>query len=211
MNISEQTLIAQYEDAKTTWPFIATIEKQYGLPYMLAFAIGSRETNLTNEVGDGGHGHGVWQLDDRSHTIPVGFDGNIPAQCITMAGMMGNLINHFNGNSRYALAAYNAGIGTVEYNLANKLDVDTGTAGNDYSVDTKERMFTLQSLYPETSDDMTPEESQMLKDVHTRLGAFDVVTFDITGGTTAESIRTVLNDIRSGIQQLLAKENTPGA
>ena len=72
MNISESDLSAQFQRAKSTWPFIHQTELARGLPRML-FAVGFRETNLTNEVGDPGHGHGVWQLDDRSHTPPGGF------------------------------------------------------------------------------------------------------------------------------------------
>jgi hypothetical protein len=77
----EPELSAQYQRAKSQWPFIHRTELARGLPRMLLFAVGSRETNLTNEVGDSGHGHGVWQLDDRSHMPPGGFaqfDGNVP-------------------------------------------------------------------------------------------------------------------------------------
>lgn len=41
--------------------------KKYHLPPEFVLAVGSRETNLRNILGDGGHGHGVMQIDDRSH------------------------------------------------------------------------------------------------------------------------------------------------
>ena len=95
MEITESELTAQYQRANSTWPFIHQTELAHGLPRMLLFAVGSRETNLTNEVGDFGHGHGVWQLDDRSHTPPGGFphfDANVPLQCATAAAMLQGIL-----------------------------------------------------------------------------------------------------------------------
>ena len=80
MEITESALTAQYQRASFAWPFIHQAELACGLPRMLLFAAGSRETNLTSEVGDFGHGHGVWQLDDRSHTPPGGFARRCPAR-----------------------------------------------------------------------------------------------------------------------------------
>lgn len=156
MDIDGASLLAEFERAAHDWPFIAAIEAQYGLPHFAAFALGSRETNLTNEIGDGGHGNGVWQLDNRSHTIPPGFNGDVEAQCIVMAQMMHGLLVQF-GNERAAYAAYNAGAGTVEYNLQNGLDVDTGTAGGDYSADVYQRRQYL--LAHVTEDDGMPGPS----------------------------------------------------
>jgi hypothetical protein len=158
VNIDEQTLLAEYERASRDWPFIDEVERDHDLPAMLLYAVGSRETNLTNEVGDLGHGHGVWQLDDRSHTIPPGFDQDVKQQAQTAAGMLAGLLRHFADQPeqlRCALAAYNAGEGTVEFNLANGLDIDKGTAHGDYSVDTADRMHHLQEhAMPLTDDDI---------------------------------------------------------
>ena len=106
MNITESELSAEFQRAKSKWPFINQTELASGLPRMLLFAVGSRETNLTNEVGDfdkqgHGHGHGVWQLDDRSHTPPGGFaqfDGNVPLQCSIAADMLHGLLAGEAGN-----------------------------------------------------------------------------------------------------------------
>ena len=112
MDITEAELTAQYQRASVVWPFIHQIELARGLPRMLLFAVGSRETNLTNEVGDFGHGHGVWQLDDRSHTPPGGFaqfDANVPAQCAFAAAMLQGLLAITGGDVEEAAAIYNSG------------------------------------------------------------------------------------------------------
>jgi hypothetical protein len=57
MEITESALTAQYQRASSAWPFIHQAELARGLPRMPLFAVGSRETNLTNEAGDSGHGH----------------------------------------------------------------------------------------------------------------------------------------------------------
>ncbi len=52
MNITTDQLIEQHERARETWPFIDTVEKEHGLPALLLYAVGSRETNLRNIKGD---------------------------------------------------------------------------------------------------------------------------------------------------------------
>src|ERR687885_333162 len=39
-------------------------EAAHGLPHGLLLAVASRETNCRNVIGDGGHGRGVFQIDD---------------------------------------------------------------------------------------------------------------------------------------------------
>ena len=156
MLISAADLSAQYERAAHEWPFIETLEQVYKLPRMMLFAVGSRETNLTNETGDGGHGHGVWQLDDRSHTIPPGFGSNVRLQATTAAHMLAGLLAEFAGQPpetkiRAAMVGYNAGAGTAAYNLEHFIDLDTGTAHDNYSADTYARMTYLQGAFPVTT------------------------------------------------------------
>ena len=137
MEISGAELASQYQQASSRWPFIHQAELSQGLPRMLLFAIGSRETNLTNEVGDGGHGHGVWQLDDRSHTPPGGswpaFDANVTVQCATAAAMVHGLLARTGGNVEEAAAIYNSG-----------QPGEAGTTHGDYGIDVLERMQFLQ-------------------------------------------------------------------
>ena len=108
---------------------------------MLLFAVGSRETNLTNEVGDGGHGHGVWQLDNRSHTPPGGFaqfDNNVPLQCSIAADMLHGLLAMEAGNVERAANRYNSGQPETAH-----------TTGRDYGPDVVQRMQALQRLFPD--------------------------------------------------------------
>lgn len=136
MDISVDDLKAQYLRASQAWPWLHGYEDFAKLPYMTLFAVGSRETNLTNEVGDGGHGHGVWQLDDRSHVIPAGFDSNVQLQAQKAAEM---LVAGFNLWQAWlpAFAYYNSGQPT-----------DWGTAHHDYASDVQARLMTLQLAFP---------------------------------------------------------------
>ena len=83
MEITESALTAQYQRASSAWPVPPSGRARPRAAEDAAVRAGSRGTNLTNEAGDFGHGHGVWQLDDRSHTPPGGFarfDANVPLQ-----------------------------------------------------------------------------------------------------------------------------------
>lgn len=145
VNITVAELGRQFERARISWPFIEAFEQSYGLPPFLLYAVGSRETNLTDEVGDGGHGRGVWQLDDRSHTIPDPFPVALQAQ--NAAQMLRGLLDHFSGHREAAVAAYNAGVGGVERALGRGQPADTATTGGDYSADVLARMEFLQRSY----------------------------------------------------------------
>ena len=137
-NITGPELTAEFQQARSRWPFIHQTELAHGLPKMLLFAVGSRETNLTNEVGDFGHGHGVWQLDDRFHNPPGGFanfDSNVPLQCATAAAMLHTDLAITGGNVEEAAAIYNSG-------HRDK----AATTGGDYGIDVLERMHFLQQL-----------------------------------------------------------------
>ena len=139
MEITGAELASQYQQASLTWPFIHQTELAQGLPRMLLFAVGSRETNLTNEAGDSGHGHGVWQLDDRSHTPPGGswpaFDASVTLQCATAATMLNGLLASTSGNVEEAAAIYNSG-----------QPGEPGTTHGDYGIDVLQRMQFLQQL-----------------------------------------------------------------
>jgi len=138
MEITGPELTAEFQRASSKWPFIRQTELAHGLPKMMLFAIGSRETNLTNEVGDFGHGHGVWQLDDRSHNPPGGFanfDSNVPLQCATAAAMLQTNLAITGGNVEEAAAIYNSGQPS-----------EAGTTHGNYGIDVRERMQFLQRL-----------------------------------------------------------------
>lgn len=148
MRIAADVLVRQGRDALERWPWIGELEDMHALPRWLLLAVGSRETNLNpaytqGATGDGGHGHGVMQYDDRSHTIPAGFDFDARLQFTTAAAMLRSLGQHFKGNWSAALAAYNAGVGAVERRLERREPVDWATTGRDYSSDVLARRDVL--------------------------------------------------------------------
>ena len=131
MNITPQDLLAQYQRANRDWPFITDTNTRYGFPPCLLHAVASRETNMRNIRGDGGHGHGVFQLDDRWHQIPPGFDADVRAQTETAARMLTDLHQRV-GDWTLACNLYNSG----------STDVNQ-TAGHDYGPDVMARQQCL--------------------------------------------------------------------
>lgn len=136
MRISPADLRAEYGRAQRDWPFITDVNNRYQFPPCLLHAVGSRETNLRNVVGDGGHGHGVFQLDDRWHQIPAGFDQDVAAQTETAAGMLAALYARYHDWTK-ALNAYNSGSPDVNQ-----------TAGHDYGPDVMARQQCLAGATP---------------------------------------------------------------
>lgn len=160
MPISNQDLYAQYKRASVDWPWLHYVEKIHNLPKFTLFAIASRETNMRNILGDGGHGVGIFQRDDRAWKnmqTPVGTlatpDGkdwylNHPRQQAEDAATLhkGNLAS-FNGYESAALAAYNAGIGGVQRVLRKGMRPDVATTGGDYSTDVISRRTRLAAKF----------------------------------------------------------------
>jgi hypothetical protein len=146
VNIGGAALLDEYIRAALDWPFIDTITMQHALPRLFLYAVGSRETNLRNVVGDGGHGHGVWQLDDRSHNIPPGFDSDVRAQAFMAAGMLAHLYATY-GDWQQAANAYNSGSPLTSH-----------TTGGDYGPDVISRLLFLQNTIP---PDRRHKESDM--------------------------------------------------
>lgn len=141
MNISPSDLLNEWSRASTQWVVIAEANESYGLPPYLLHAVGSRETNLTNEIGDNGHGHGIFQLDDRSHVIPDNFDNDVPMQCAVAADMLVSLFREY-GDWVSACNAYNSG-------SPNSAD----TTGGDYGLDVMQRqVFLLKQLGAPVTD-----------------------------------------------------------
>lgn len=145
MDIAGTALKSQYERTSKDYPFITQYEKDYKLPQFLLYAVASRETNMTNEVGDGGHGHGMFQLDDRWHTIPVGFDSDVNEQAKTAASMLQGLIHVFPGDLKAAVSAYNTGVNNARAGIHDTGNSDAYTAGGDYGSDVLGRMQYLQN------------------------------------------------------------------
>ena len=88
-------------------------------PRLLA-AVAAQETggpgsdSGRNIVGDGGHGHGVFQIDDRWHAFargPAAMDPGSNADYA--AGMLESNLHRYGGDVRAALSAYNSGSPTA--------------------------------------------------------------------------------------------------
>lgn len=97
-------------------PEIARAAAKYGLDPALLAAVAAQETGGPgsnagrNIVGDGGHGHGVFQIDDRFHGFArTAAAMNPAANADYAAQMISGLIKQYGGDVHKALSAYNAG------------------------------------------------------------------------------------------------------
>lgn len=104
-------------------PEILHAATNHGLDPALLAAVAAQETGGPganagrNVVGDGGHGHGLFQIDDRFHAFArTAAAMNPAANAEYAAAMLARLIGRY-GSVRQALSAYNAGdpdgVGTV--------------------------------------------------------------------------------------------------
>jgi soluble lytic murein transglycosylase-like protein len=96
-------------------PQIAAAAQRHAVDPQLLAAVAAQETGGPgsnagrNVVGDGGHGHGLFQIDDRWHAFASTAKAMDPAaNADYAAGMLHELIGRY-GNVRQALSAYNAG------------------------------------------------------------------------------------------------------
>jgi len=128
---------------KAWYGFFDAASKDAGVPVSVLAAIACRETNVRNISGDSGHGHGVMQIDDRSHSAftssqavwDVGqnilYAARLLASNIRDAASHG--IDDFN-SLRVAVAAYNHGPGAIhDYQVHGNPDLNT--YNGDYSRD----------------------------------------------------------------------------
>jgi len=138
----------------------ATAEKANALPAGLLLAIASQETDMNDVVGDGGHGRGLFQIDDRSHTTFLRQQGAnraggkppVPAAAKYAAGLV--RFNYDFGvrnrvperdRLKFALSAYNAGAGGALEGFKTG-DSDRRTTGGDYGRAVLGRFAIYQAL-----------------------------------------------------------------
>ena len=137
--------------------------KGLALPVDLLLAIASRETNIANELGDGGHGVGVMQIDARYHTIAQqlrlngrwkGGPGRL-ALIEEGARILDSNIEaastHIHDRDqalRVAVAGYNCGIHNAIVGHYEG-DCDAYTTGNNYSADVFARRALFAALLKE--------------------------------------------------------------
>ena len=111
MNITSSELITQVERARKRWPWIDDVEIAWHLPAWLLYAVGSRETNLTNEIGDYGHGFGVWQRDNRSFRVDTDYLKDVHQEAVDAAQELADGIRAL--GLAGGIAAYNCGQSNV--------------------------------------------------------------------------------------------------
>jgi hypothetical protein len=99
---------------------IAQAARSHGLDPKLLAAVAAQETggpgasSGNNIVGDGGHGHGVFQIDDRTWSFastPAAMDPGKNADAA--ASILQDDLNRYGGNVKAALSAYNSGSPTA--------------------------------------------------------------------------------------------------
>jgi hypothetical protein len=147
----------------------AAADYKFTLPLLMAIA--SRETNMRSIVGDGGHGYGIMQIDDRSFPdwCHSGQWADVAA-CIQKGALVlddkresirngqgkkitiGGKTSFIGKNNltdaellQTAVAAYNSGMWAY-YGLTKDGDPDGRTTGHDYSKDTYARMAVFAAL-----------------------------------------------------------------
>ena len=146
----------QFDAAKQNgWlPFFEDAAKQYDLPVNILIAIGSRETNLKNIIGDKGHGFGVMQIDKRYYPEWCASGKwrdakeGIRMGAFVLRSFRNSAEKWLPGNydrARAAIAAYNCGRRAFMNYLAHS-NPDIGTTGHDYSKDVLARAAVFQQL-----------------------------------------------------------------
>ena len=123
---------------------LVTAARQFALPPALLAAIASRESRggavLKGGFGDGGNGFGLMQVDKRSHNLEGLPDPSSLAHIMQAAGILETFRAQVarrhpdwpdERQLQGGVAAYNAGVGTVQ----TLEGMDKGTTGDDYSND----------------------------------------------------------------------------
>lgn len=171
-NWSETDLKAEFGAAKNNgWlGYFRESASTYGFPVEVLLALASRETNMRNIVGDGGHGHGVMQIDDRSYPewCRSGTWQNVKAAIDKGASVLDGKRKQvvegqgkdlkvagtsFHGQpglsaddiQRIMIAAYNSGLWAY-YSFSTRGDPDLRTTHRDYSADTLKRAAVFAHL-----------------------------------------------------------------
>jgi hypothetical protein len=95
---------------------IAQAARSHGLDPKLLAAVAAQETggpgtsSGNNIVGDGGHGHGVFQIDDRTWSFAATPAAMDPAKnADAAASILQDDLSRYGGNVKAALSAYNSG------------------------------------------------------------------------------------------------------
>lgn len=153
------------EEAEEYRPIIEQCAREIDVPVALVAGIGSRESGWGTSRymkprgpsgrGDYGHGHGLMQIDDRSHSDFLrSHDWTDPAEnirygCTVLSGSIRAISRRTSlvgrGLLRAGTAGYNCGPGNVLRAIRRGRDVDYYTAGRNYSADVFNRAGFFQA------------------------------------------------------------------
>lgn len=147
-------LVSIPSEARQYADIILRVAKEQGVDPMIIVALGQHESRwgqaLDNDgKGDNGHGHGIMQIDDRSHLAwldshnwrdpytNVTYGAQVFKQAYSYMGQKG-----LTGDKQLeaAIAAYNAGPGTVWGAIAKGLPPDAVTYTKHYANDVLRRI-----------------------------------------------------------------------
>ncbi len=150
-DITPNQLRAQVRRAQERWGHIIDpIERDFGFPRGIMYAIGSRETNLdpyfVDHPGDNGFGHGLWQIDKRYHPIPANWRADVHWQCRKGAEVLRDCHRRCR-TWEGAANCYNSG----------KCNTSATTHG-DYGPDVMERMGWVRQFLDAAQDQPIPQE-----------------------------------------------------
>ena len=159
-----------YAKAQGWLPYFVKAAKDYEFEPSLLMAIGSRESNLKNIVGDGGHGFSLMQIDVRSFpdfchsgqwknvalAIQKGAQvldakrteiehGEGDHLIVGSSPFVGAKVKSDADLTKTAVAAYNCGLWAF-YNYSKGRDPDAFTTGKDYAHDVLARQIQFAAL-----------------------------------------------------------------
>lgn len=136
--------------------FFKEASTQVGMPLGLLLAVSSRETNIRNIKGDGGHGRGLMQIDDHYHGefLQANAEGMDPKSNILYgAGILASnfdrakrAIEDPTNRIRAVIAGYNAPISKTINAIRAGKDPDQLTTKKNYSRDVLARAAIFNQL-----------------------------------------------------------------
>jgi hypothetical protein len=154
--------------------FVRAAAKKYSLDAAIILGIVQVETSGNNVIGDYGHGHGLMQIDDRSHKawLETHDNGLDPESNIDYgSAILRANIDYFNGDVRAGVAACNCGAATVRAALDESGDPDKYTTGGHYST----RVLGWAEVFrPDLDEDNNVLIPQQIVDRFQLAGAHDI-------------------------------------
>jgi hypothetical protein len=174
-----EQLKSQYQSAvQRGWiTFFANAGIECGFDVSVLLGIASRESNIQQILGDGGHGHGIMQIDDRFYSDFINSgawkqpDANIREGATilentlkTISASQGKMLTITISNKKInfigkplnqqellqtAIAGYNAG-GRAYYYMSLSGNPDIPTTGGNYSKDVLDRASIFKALVSST-------------------------------------------------------------